>query len=416
MIQPDIAASGAPKRARPLIVQACRDLTLTGGGRVVIEVSRYLMSRGWNVEIYTDHYDPASIDFPVKVNTMPLGARLHAWRAGNKVTKTVRHTLHLLHCMFYGSWALARHTAGRDAIVVNHNAEYLQHECIVAHNVFNAELAQQIAQSRRKMLRYLNPVASLRIVRERVLFRRAAHILAVSRATAREASVYAGPRTAVHAIRNGVDAERFAPCSLEERVQRREALGYAPDDFVVIFVGHEFNRKGLDPLIDAMPMLPPRVKLLVVGGRTDNIDQYRNKCASLGVASRVRFAGTHRAVWELYQISDVFALPSAYEAFVLVGLEALATGVPALMTDTGGTTEYLSDDYNGYVVRRDAADIARRLNAIVADPALYARLRANARASALPFSWQHVGALYEQILLDMMDGNHTAPRAAAAGV
>ena len=82
-------------------------------------------------------------------------------------------------------------------------------------------------------------------------------------------------------------------------------------------------------------------------------------------------------------------------------MEALACGVPIFATRAGGIEEYMQDGVNGFGITRDAADIAAKLRPVLEDPALLARLREGARATAQDFGWPAIAARYEALLREV---------------
>jgi UDP-glucose:(heptosyl)LPS alpha-1,3-glucosyltransferase len=100
----------------------------------------------------------------------------------------------------------------------------------------------------------------------------------------------------------------------------------------------------------------------------------------------------------LYAAADAFVLPTAYETFSLVCMEALACSTPIFATPVGGIEDYLVDGVNGYQIKRDAADIAHKIGTAFADPALMARLSSGAHATALNYGWDYVGSRYIALL------------------
>jgi UDP-glucose:(heptosyl)LPS alpha-1,3-glucosyltransferase len=196
-------------------------------------------------------------------------------------------------------------------------------------------------------------------------------------------------------IPNGVDIDAFAPGSrAEEALALRERLNIAADRRVAIFVGSEWQRKGLEPVIQALA----RVRgwdLLVVG----NGDQarYRAVAEEAGVGDAVHWLGVSRDTAPLYQLADAFVFPTSYEAFPLVALEAAASGLPILATPVNGVRELVSDGANGFLISRDPGDIARRLQQLADDPGLRERLGSAARRSALEYSWEKMVARHDEL-------------------
>src|SRR6185312_3946914 len=91
-------------------------------------------------------------------------------------------------------------------------------------------------------------------------------------------------------------------------------------------------------------------------------------------------------------------LPTAYETFSLVCMEAMACALPVFATAAGGIEEYLKDGVNGFQIRMDADDIAGKLAAAFADPALMQRLSEGAVATAKIYGWDRVGVQYIELL------------------
>jgi glycosyltransferase involved in cell wall biosynthesis len=228
---------------------------------------------------------------------------------------------------------------------------------------------------------------------ERLCFRvnRSATFLGVSDGVTQEVCAYF-PELAgrVITIHNGVDTETFAPGVRREEAQTlRAELGIPVERLVAVFVGSEWERKGLRPLIEGLALAPEWD--LVVAGRGDQ-RRYGALAASLGVGSAVHWLGVTSEIQLVYQLGDVFVLPSSYEAFPLVVLEAASSGLPILATAVSGVRELIQDAENGYLIRPEQRSIAERLAQLGGDPALRARLGEAVRRSALQYGWQEVVA------------------------
>jgi UDP-glucose:(heptosyl)LPS alpha-1,3-glucosyltransferase len=233
---------------------------------------------------------------------------------------------------------------------------------------------------------------------ERLCFRasRAARFVGVSEGVAAEVREHYPELSArTIAIHNGVDVEGFAPGTREEEARARRAqLGVAPQRLLAAFVGSEWERKGLDPLIRALAQAPDWDVL--VAGDGDR-ERYQALGDSLGVGGAIHWLGITRDVGLVYALADAFVLPSAYETFSLVTFEAAASGLPLLATPVSGVRELVEDDRNGYLIDREPATIARRLNQLAGDEGLRKRLGAGARESALAFGWEAMVAKHEQL-------------------
>lgn len=195
------------------------------------------------------------------------------------------------------------------------------------------------------------------------------------------------PRIAerVVTIHNGVDTDAFAPgLRRDEALALRRRLGIGQERLVAAFVGSEWQRKGLPELIRALAD-SPGWDLLVAGG--GDRERYQRLADSLGVGGSVHWLGVTSDVQLVYQAADAFVLPSSYETFSLVSFEAAASGLPVLATPVSGVRELIEDGVSGFLIERDAAQIAELLRRLRADPELRARLGQAARAAALRFTW-----------------------------
>ena len=135
----------------------------------------------------------------------------------------------------------------------------------------------------------------LTALRDRIRYRGRTHRAIVALTTAEAellVSTYGRVRAPISVIPNGVDVERFRPPAAGERAQARAALGIDDERTVAVFVGHEFERKGLPIAIDALARARG-VTLVVVGGSPEMIRRAETHARAVGVADRVVFAGTH---------------------------------------------------------------------------------------------------------------------------
>lgn len=204
------------------------------------------------------------------------------------------------------------------------------------------------------------------------------------------------PRTVV--IPNGVDLERFRPPSPQERRAARERLRLDAEHRVALFVGHEFERKGLRLAMEAL-VHATTVLLLVVGGTRPMVARAQREADELGVADRVLLLGQQSNLTPYLAAADLFVLPSSYESSGLVFLEALACGLPVVATRVGIAPEVVEDGRNGWLVDRDPLELARRLEQVAAaEPGSFT---AAARRSAEPFGWRAIAERYVALLEDV---------------
>lgn len=165
---------------------------------------------------------------------------------------------------------------------------------------------------------------------------------------------YDYPEDRIAVVYNGVDLDRFHPRNRERlREPARAALGLAPDDLALLFVGSGFERKGLSFCLKGIalalsrcPQIP--LKLIVAG--KGNPRPYVALARTLDLRGRVRFVGAWAKMEELYAAADAFILPTLYDSFANVTLEAAAAGLPILTSRQNGASELIEDGRSGLIV------------------------------------------------------------------
>ncbi len=235
---------------------------------------------------------------------------------------------------------------------------------------------------------------------ERVCFRvsRAAAFVCVSEGVAEEVREhYPAVAGRTVTIYNGIDTGSFAPGLHHDQARNlRIALGIDEEQLVAAFVGSEWERKGLGPLIEALALAPDWA--LVVAGEGD-AQRYRRLADSAGVGHAVRWLGVSSDVGTIYELADAFVLPSSYETFSLVSFEAAASALPILATPVNGVRELIADGHNGFLISAEPAVIAERLGRLAADPGLRSRIGVAARETALAFSRERMVAEHSALYL-----------------
>jgi UDP-glucose:(heptosyl)LPS alpha-1,3-glucosyltransferase len=176
------------------------------------------------------------------------------------------------------------------------------------------------------------------------------------------------------------------------RLHERLAIG--DERLVAVFVGSEWERKGLGAVIRALA-LAPEWDLVVAGG--GDRQRYQQLADSLGVAGALHWLGISRDVQLVYGLADALVFPTSYEAFSLVTLEAAACGVPILATPVNGVSELLRDGHSGFLISQEPRTIADRLQALGNDPALRASMARAVRQAALGFSWETMVARHHEL-------------------
>jgi UDP-glucose:(heptosyl)LPS alpha-1,3-glucosyltransferase len=189
----------------------------------------------------------------------------------------------------------------------------------------------------------------------------------------------------LHVIYNAVDAEAFHPRLAAHRNAVREQLGIPADALVYLLVGSGFERKGVACAIEALALLPPPARLVVVG-KDKHLARYRTLAARRGVGDRVVLTGPQLDPKPFYGAADAFVLPTLYDPLPNAALEAMACGLPVVTTTKSGASELLQEHDAGLVCAAgDPAALAAHMRAL-ADPGVRARMGERAREAVLPLS------------------------------
>ncbi|QDX31723.1 glycosyltransferase family 4 protein [Dickeya poaceiphila] len=171
------------------------------------------------------------------------------------------------------------------------------------------------------------------------------------------------PASKIHVIYNAIDSTVFQPASSAQRQHIRASLSLPEDGCVLVFVGSGFERKGLDAAIRAIAATN---RYLIVVGQDKAEHKYRALATSLGCLSRIRFVGMQKDPQPYYHAADGLLLPTLYDPFPNVILEAMACGLPVITSTTCGGAEFILPEHNGYIC--DALDISALTDAIMALP------------------------------------------------
>lgn len=194
----------------------------------------------------------------------------------------------------------------------------------------------------------------------------------------------------------GCNVKEFSP------QYRKQNYFHQGNKKVVLFVGRLAEKKGVTYLIEAMKAVDG--KLVIVG--KGNLEQELKEQAS-EQKDKIAFWGpkTHKELKEIYASADVFVAPSITakdgdkEGFGLVFLEAMASGLPVVGSNSGGIPEVVIDGKNGLLTEeKNVADIAKKLNTLLENEELYRTLKNGALETAKKYDYSIIGQEYAQIL------------------
>ena len=229
---------------------------------------------------------------------------------------------------------------------------------------------------------------------ERRMVREADHVITCSHYMRRHvADVFGIPAAKVTTIANGIDPSDLQPVADLPRLRARYAK---PDERLILLVGRLVYEKGFHLALDALPGLIERlgnVRFLIAGSGTAEAE-LKAQAERLGLMAHGSFVGWtgDDELHSLYRIADLCLVPSIYEPFGLVALEAMASGCPCIVADTGGLREVVPG--GGRVGLRfrpkDSKSLGRMAEQLLTDDALRDRLVAEAGEHVLRFDWEDV--------------------------
>jgi glycosyltransferase involved in cell wall biosynthesis len=221
------------------------------------------------------------------------------------------------------------------------------------------------------------------------------HIITVSNYTKETVhKYYSIPKDKISVVHNGVDLEEFKPATIRE---------IFPNDHIVLYVGRLTFQKGVEYFIRAAKevlAVHPNTVFLVVGNG-DMYQQHVMESASLRIGNRIIFTGFLNGdkLRSVYQMSDVFVMPSVSEPYGIVALEAIASGIPAIISKQSGVSETINSVYK--VDFWDTHKMARYINTVLSYPAHAGELNRLAKQEASLLTWERAAhqtlAVYQEV-------------------
>lgn len=359
-----------------------------GVERVVCETANYLAGRGHQVGILTGLVEDGALDRSVAVHTVlesrnePIGlagfARLAPFAYSTLRTQYDHH----------GAFCTASPNGGVLWVQAVHKRWI--------------EISRRTRGIVGRIRQLLNPFhrVALRLEHDTFVGRRYSKLIALTQDVANDLiRFYSVPASDIFILPNGVSATEFRPLQFTERDRVRSELKLPLDKKVVLFVANEVDRKGLIPLLNAASALDdPRLHILAVG-KLGNMNVWQRRLSRLRLSNQVTFTGPTSCVARFFAASDVFALPTIYEAWGLVIVEALASGLPVLTSRSAGAAEAIIEGGSGFLLDRphDNAEIATKLRMLLDGRHMGA---VDIAQSVSRYHWHRVLSEYEMVLHD----------------
>jgi UDP-glucose:(heptosyl)LPS alpha-1,3-glucosyltransferase len=302
------------------------------------------------------------------------------------------------------SRAAARTVSGVELDVVHSMTRTLHQDIYFAGGGSHADyMLCQYSPLGRK-LRRVSPRHALQLAMERRVFADPAQIVQCnSEMVARQIHArYGVPYQRIVVIHNGVELERFQRERNARAAARLRDELKAGQTLIWVFAGSGFPRKGLDTALRALARGgPPDAQLWVLG--RDNVAPWRQLARELGVDGRVRFLGYRRDPEVVFAAADALILPTQYDSFATVCLEAAASEVPVVTSGSNGAGEFIKSAGRIVADPRDVDGFAAALDEL-ADATLRRSLGQEGRRLAEACGWDaHVSALralYSRVVRD----------------
>jgi glycosyltransferase involved in cell wall biosynthesis len=353
------------------------------------QLERLASQYGWEIHLYSQRVDGIQTFAP---STTPLQ---------NTSGKIIWHKVPDIsgpHLLKYLWWFIANHVRRwwdrrlgktRTDLMYSPGINCLDADAIVVHIVFHEFFSRVRSDLHLRGL----PWKSWLIVFHRKLYYKLAmaletkiyrdprvRLVAVSDLVAQHLKTHFD-RTDVLVIPNAVDTMRFTPnVRLARRSATREFFGYSEGDFVLLIIGNDWKKKGLDFLLRALAQLCDLpLRLLVVGSDDPRLYQTRvNDCVA---HDRVRFEAPSSDVLSFYSAADVYVGPSLEDAFGLPIVEAMACGLPVIASIHAGASEFIRNGETGLLLSnpRDPSEIASLVQRLFVDAPL--RMKMGSAAS-----------------------------------
>lgn len=242
------------------------------------------------------------------------------------------------------------------------------------------------------------------------------HMIGVSQFVVREYEKACSIPVDTYVLKNAIDLDKFnKSVSEKERKKLRKKLGLQKDDFVVLYVGRLIQVKGILELMQAILSINDvHVKLLGIGSA--NFDKwtfsaYERKVKKLAEQNRERIIFTgyvdNAEVYKYAAVADVQCVPSLWEeAAGLVVIEAMAEGIPTIVTNSGGMIEYVNDETTLIVERNAiAANLKKAIIYLKEHSEVRKRISENARVQSRKYDEETYYKNFVEIISRIVDGN-----------
>lgn len=349
------------------------------------------LSHDYEFHVYSSHVeevDPSRIQWhQIPDVPGPLLFRYVWWFIANRVSR----------------WWNVRFRGIQYDLVYSPGINCLDADIIAVHIVF-AEFYRLV---RHQMILRRNPVHfwprlmhrwlyyRLLIFLEHLVYTDAATLLVpISRKVADDLKCWYGRSEVLPIVYNGVDSERFSPETRGRlRAMCRQSLKLDQESFAILLIGNDWKKKGLSCLLSAVQQLEnPNLRVLIVG--QDDATPYRGILDRAGLSQNVSFLPVRPDVEFYYAAADAYVGPSLEDAFSLPPLEAMACGLPVIVSRRAGVSEIITQEFDGFVLEnpQQAMALANMLERLCNIPELCRQVGERATQTAKQYTWERNAA------------------------
>ena len=289
-------------------------------------------------------------------------------------------------------------------VVFSPGINALDADLVQVHVVFQrlAELQRQRKESGLRALHRAFYYELLCFMERRVYRKPGLRLAVVSPHTAKQMAEYFG-RPDVQITPYGVDLSHF---SCAARVALREGarsnLHYSREDLVVLLIGNDLRNKGLAVLLETLERLRELPwKLCVVG--SDATAEFQDIIQRMNFEKRVHFCPQTSDILSFYAAADIYVAPSLEDSFNLPVLEAMACGLPVIVSVKAGVSDFLTDGEDAMLLAEptSADALEKILASLLQDRQLRDKLAGNGAAKAGTFTWDRHAELVQEVLMSM---------------
>jgi UDP-glucose:(heptosyl)LPS alpha-1,3-glucosyltransferase len=222
-------------------------------------------------------------------------------------------------------------------------------------------------------------------------------VIAVSKLVKRQLiECFNVPEKDIEVVYNGINLDEFRS-DKNKRYRTRKQYNVEDNELMLLFVSNDFKNKGLDVLISSLSHVRgKKVKLFVVGNDREGVKpaKYLKLAEALGVQDMITFTGLLPNVHEMFNAADIFALPTDIDSFGLVELEAIASGLPVIVSppEVNGFAEIITDGKEGFILkdRKNSRQIAEYIAFLSCKPDVRKAMSDSAKRTAQDYSWRKI--------------------------